>query len=760
MKRFFFICITLLLLLPIPIRSQITKTVTLTFPESDFFLSRFVDSLYIIDSHNHNIFLKSDTLLPALPYISVRVLIGPNDDYTGFSFNDDEVSFKSGIILAPNPTCMTTDNPIPTRWCPTVYYSPTVYPFENVEYNGIRWLHGFKMVSFLVCPFRYDTVTGEIFLKNQITLNLTLHQGTDSREDNSERKVSPVNERHLATIKQIVVNSSDAESLYGVSSVSSQPKSVSAPYEYIIITNEGQESQYQRIADWKTRKGVRTKVLTTEAIDTIYPNVTPKSMRIKTAIRDYYQQGARYALLGGDTCVVPAQQCFIHVIASGDTISKTTVTDLFYSCFQNMNWDTNGNGVWGEVEDSVQILPEIALTRVPSENSTHAQIFVDRLLEFEMNPVYDNWKNQILMSGNQLGLISDDAEIRGDSIFYTYIHPYWSGTQFKLYNSMTDYPQGASYELNASHLQTELEKGYPFVHMITHGQSFYWYLESGCYFDSNAQSLNNSGYSIIATTACHTNSFDQPSSSRYCLSEYFLKNANSGVLAYLGSSREGITKGWFSLGASDLYNGHFFHYLFLKYNYGEAVRLAKIVMEPNCLSYGSERWIHFALNPLGDPEMPVYLSSPKSFNGVAYSLYNGKLILDACAGDCRICVMDANGGDTFYHVETFDRWVEIDGVQPGYLVCVTKQDHIPWTATLSQTGNNEVYIQNTTYTSDHTIVAKKAYIGSDVTSSLPNGAVTVQSGSVSIRATDLISIKDDFEVKTGASFEAEILNDN
>jgi hypothetical protein len=47
--------------------------------------------------------------------------------------------------------------------------------------------------------------------------------------------------------------SSDAESLYGVSSVSSQPKSVSAPYEYIIITNEGQESQYQRIADWKTR---------------------------------------------------------------------------------------------------------------------------------------------------------------------------------------------------------------------------------------------------------------------------------------------------------------------------------------------------------------------------------------------------------------------------------------------------------------------------------------------------------------------------
>lgn len=758
MKRSFLICITLLLILPIPIRSQISKTVTLAFQEDDFFISRERDSLSIIDSHNYNTFLKSDTLLPALPYISVSVLIGPNDEYSGYSLNDEEISFRRGIILAPNPVCMTTDKPIPTQWNPTVNYSQAIYPIENIECNGIRWLHGYKMVSFLVCPFRYNAASGELFLKQRLTLNLTLHQGSDSREDDAQRIASPVNEHHLATIKQLVVNGSEAETLYGIPAVTTQPKSVNVPYDYIIVTNESQKSQYQRIADWKTRKGVRTKVLTTEAIDTLYPSVTPKSMRIKTAIRDYYQQGARFALLGGDTCVIPAQQCYIELAAIGGTLRKTTVTDLFYSCFQNMNWDTDGDGVNGEVEDSVQILPEIALTRVPSENVTHAQVFVNRLLEFEMDPEYDNWLNRILMSGNML-YISNDAENKGDSIYYKYIHPYWGGTQFKLYDSMTDYSQGASYELNASHLKTEMEKGYPFVHMISHGESFCWLLESGMFNNTNADQLNNSGYSVIATTACHTNDFDF-SFYHFCLSEELLKNPNSGVLAYLGSSREGISSLGNSLGSSDNYNGRFFHHLFSGKSYGEAVRMAKNEMEPQCSEYNAERWIHYALNPLGDPEMPVYLSAPKTFNGIAYSLYNGKLILDACANDCRICVMDANGGDTFYQVEEFDGWVEIDGVQPGYLVCVTRQDYIPWTATLSQTGNNEVYIQNTTYTNDTTIVSKKAYIGSDVTSSQPNGPVTVQSGNTSIRAKESISIKDDFEVKVGASFEAKILNDN
>lgn len=451
--------------------------------------------------------------------------------------------------------------------------------------------------------------------------------------------------------------------------------------------------------------------------------------------------------------------CYIHTIVGNKTLTKTTVTDLFYSCFQNMNWDTNSNGVYGEVEDNVQILPEIALTRVPSENASHAQFFTDRLLEFETDPECENWNNQILMSGKHLSkFFNADAEFLGDSIYIKYIHPFWSGSQFKLYDSMTDYPQGASYELNASHLQTELAKGYPFVNMITHGESFSWQLESGDYFSSNANTLNNSGYSIIATSACHTNDFDI-SFYHYCLSEEFLNNPNSGVLAYLGSSREGISSRS-RLMYSEEYNGKFFRYLMLGNSYGDAVRLAKIEMEPNCSSYSPERWIHFALNPLGDPEMPVYLSAPKTFDGIAYSLYNGKLILDASANDCRICVMDANGGDTFYQVEEFDGWVEIDGVQPGYLVCVTRQDYIPWTATLSQTGNNEVYIQNTTYTNDTTIVSKKAYIGSDVTSSQPNGPVTVQSGNISIRAKESISIKDDFEVKVGASFEAKILNDN
>ena len=168
-----------MILLPLPSRGQRTKSVSLTFQKNDFYMSRTGNSLYTIDSYNHNLFLKSDTLLPALPYISVRVLIGPDEDFSGFSLMDEEEEFSRGKVLAPNPTSFTTDKPFPTSWTPTANYAQTTYPNENVEYNGIRWLHGYKMVSFLVCPFRYNAASGDLFLKKSITLNLSIHQDSD-----------------------------------------------------------------------------------------------------------------------------------------------------------------------------------------------------------------------------------------------------------------------------------------------------------------------------------------------------------------------------------------------------------------------------------------------------------------------------------------------------------------------------------------------------------------------------------------------------
>ena len=152
-----------MILLPLPSRGQRTKTVSLTFQKNDFYMSRTGNSLYTIDSYNHNLFLKSDTLLPALPYISVRVLIEPDEDFSGFSLMDEEEEFSRGKVLAPNPTSFTTDKPVPTSWTPTANYAQATYPNENVEYNGIRWLHGYKMVSFLVCPFRYNAASFDKF---------------------------------------------------------------------------------------------------------------------------------------------------------------------------------------------------------------------------------------------------------------------------------------------------------------------------------------------------------------------------------------------------------------------------------------------------------------------------------------------------------------------------------------------------------------------------------------------------------------------
>ena len=68
---------------------------------------------------------------------------------------------------------------------------------------------------------------------------------------------------------------------------SSDPNLSDFGYNYIIITCDSLKDSFQRLAFWETMKGVPTKVLTTEEIDSLYEGNTMQ-LKIKAAIKDYY----------------------------------------------------------------------------------------------------------------------------------------------------------------------------------------------------------------------------------------------------------------------------------------------------------------------------------------------------------------------------------------------------------------------------------------------------------------------------------------
>jgi uncharacterized protein YbjQ (UPF0145 family) len=77
---------------------------------------------------------------------------------------------------------------------------------------------------------------------------------------------------------------------------------------------------------------------------------------------------------------------------------------------------------------------------------------------------------------------------------------------------------------------------------------------------------------------------------------------------------------------------------------------------------------------------------------------------------------------------------------------------------LVTTAVNTKYIQNQTITDNLDVVNGKTYIGRNVTTSVSEGPVVIQSGETNITSTKGVYIKNSFKVNPGAKFKINIVN--
>lgn len=735
--------IPLMCLLTIAIHAQTTKNIHLSYSANEFTFADN-DGITTISSPQHLLLFESDTLAPALPYILVNVYLSENTEYTGFTYSKTESVVRTNVTLPANQIeCATSTDPLPVVPVSTGYPSGT-YPDIRIENTGVHKSGKYKFASFKVFPFKYDTATQQLYLATSIDLTISL--------DSIAEPVQSGGNFMGKSIKRIVVNAEEVP--YYEDSLDTSPQlHVIDGAEYLIITNTNLAPEFQRLANWKTMKGIRTKVLTTEYINEAYPGSTLQ-LKIKTAISHYYNGESyqlKYVLLGGDVDVVPTQKCFasIVVLQNGNNVQKNDEipTDIFYGCLDNMSWDMNQDGLSGDINDDVDMAPEVIVSRLPISTIEDAGTIVERIIDYEINPLSKEWNKKILLAGKEL-VTDSDGYFEGVRLYEDYIRPYWDGNTTLLFDCYTSFEEGSNYDFTASHLQTELEKGYILSDITTHGNVNIFDMEYGSpYSLYEASSLNNIGYSVVTTVACSTNAFD---SSNVCLSEALLRNPNSGIIAYLGSSRTGLSR------YSHIYNQEFYYHLFC--SQGKQIGRAFFDMKnslvgachPNMEGSSYMRWLYYGLNLIGDPEMSLYVNSPESFNNVQITYNQHELIVDAGTNNCTICVMSIDDvGHSYYNIK---KSVECDSflnVNNNVAICITKVGYKPYIAIIS----NQHIIQNTDIKHDLNIIADDVIIGSDITDEKEYGPVTISNGLTKIKGHDGVTIKNDFEVKAGAEFE-------
>ena len=715
------------------------------------------DGIAYINSAKYLLGYGGNTEEPALPYIAINILIGRNDIYNDCSYSVQEEEFLNDITIINNTEETPTDIIAYSDTKPNLSYSKTNYPDTIVKFAGLHDYDGYRVVSFLVSPFRYDNLSKTLYFENNISIDIKTQISAPQRHE------STFNSRlSQDRIRDLVINKEDVALLYplGETTQVSLLERTNIQYDYIIITNNLLKPLFLRLADWKTRKGVRTKILTTEEIYSTYSGAS-NQQKIKTAIKSYYDNcpNLKYVLLAGDVDVVPAQMCVIKYITYDSIYQKNCPVDLYYADLNTANWDGNGNGIYGELNDVSSPYPQIAITRAPVSTTSEAEIFINRIIDYEARPNIENWSNNILMCGNKLytdymfnDSIMSDSHFKGETFYTNCIAPYWNGNKVSFYDTGTDIPGVVNYNFIPENIQKELSKGYTFVNMSTHGNPTAWDTEGAFYSNGYADTLNNSNHTIIITTACLTNAFD---SIPECLSESFIRNPNSNVILYFGCSRYGWSNRYmYNYGTSERVNMELYRIMFNgnEKNYGEIVRQTKANILPYCSNYETPyRWLLFGLNPIGDPEMPIFINTPQKFTNVTVSYTNGTLTINSGVDDCKICVASAyDMGDSFYEIKTGMN-ASFSNLTDEYSICITKTGYVPY---LAKCGNT-VYMQNESIYSDYRVFSGQTIAGSNVTTNKSNGPVEINKGNTTIKSTNGVTIYDSFEVKKGAILEIQ-----
>lgn len=734
----------LLMISCIVLFAQTTRTYTMTFNREDFSI---VNTKYgsMIESNKHDLRLEEDTLKPAIPYMIINLLMPDMQIFSDYSFCVTSGNIENNIKLCPNPKVLST-NSLPQGNDTVSSYPMINYPFK-IEYVKTRIIDGFHFATFKVFPISYKPLDSEIIWASKIELSITT-LSTDFTEAQEYKHKGFMND----LLKDILFNPEMIDSCFSPSPRISMNENI----DYLIITSEDLCSYFQPLIDWKTTKGIRSETISIDSIYAKYEGNTAQ-LKIKNCIKHYRNNhNTKYILLGGDDNIIPVQGCYARV---NSTIDETIPTDLFYACLDEpFDWNLNGDSFIGHENDSVDVDADVYITRVPIQTNSDISAFLEKVLNYEKYPPTSNHMNKMLLAGVKLrddfaGI--SDSEARSRIMYENYVEPYWrNGTATRFYDTGTDLEGYKLYDVTAEHLQEQLssEYGYHFVHMKTHGEPQHWTMETGYFYTSNdALELYNPHQFIITTTSCNTNAFD--ANSDPCLSEAFIRNQESGVIAYLGSSRSGwFTVGTTKFGASLLLNSFFYEYLFTENetNFGKLVCNAKTKLTDQ--SVNAIKWIQYSVNPIGDPEMPIYTDIPQNFDLPIYNWNGTTLQVTTNIDSCTITITDKETkGNTYLQTYKNVQQANFIGLEEGdYTLCITKHNYIPYLTTIKSQVD---YIQREHINDNRVYTGNYIRIGRNVTTEIPTGDVSIQSGaSVTISASD-VTIQNGFFFKEGATLK-------
>lgn len=468
-----------------------------------------------------------------------------------------------------------------------------------VKLNSLQRRGDRVFASMSVMSAEYEESSGKLYRISKVIFRLKIKPG----------KVLPISGTYSSSDRRFM------------SSLAVKPPSMifsavpAAPDGYLLITSSALISSFQSLLDAKTDFNCVTRTI--EEIESTYSEIDTQT-KIRRCIRDMYlSDNVRYVLLGGDTEIIPARGVYAKVSGAAlkrNILAEYTDTsipcDLYYADTSTASWDSNSNGIYGELTDDVNFLPGVYLGRAPVSNSAEADNFVRKALYY---PARYNFHQ--LLIGAVLDASNDGKAIMTGP----------NGPPAEVMDKIpSDFTVIEMYEsvatLTTSDVINRITSGMDFINHAGHGTISSL---APVFSNSNVSSLSNTKPFVILSIGCYAGSFDNKNSAGNnvsdCIGEEFVKNSG-GACAFIGNSRYG----WYDEDDATKYSGEFmvafYEALFNSGmdRLGEAFAKSKMDFIAAATDQSDPdnpyRWIEFELNLLGDPAMKLPLEKDIDFN--------------------------------------------------------------------------------------------------------------------------------------------------
>ncbi|MCF7858586.1 MAG: T9SS type A sorting domain-containing protein [Candidatus Cloacimonetes bacterium] len=528
----------------------------------------------------------------------------------------------------------------------TIYRQNSAYPNTDYEVLGTQRLKGYDLVLINIYPYKFNPVTGKIsWFKNA---EINLETAYDKKIYNNQNKM--MLEGSKSEIEKLIINPKALRNYHKTYAAPNRTLvSPSEPYSMVVITDSEREAYLQDFVTWKNDHDVPTATFLTSDIYADYTGVNEQEM-IKNFIIDAYQTYSgtstplEYVLLGGDDEVVPIRTVFIDT--GWGTLDYNMPCDLYYGCLDN-DWDGNGNEIYGEVEDVVDMIPEVSVGRFPAETESEFNNIFNKTSYYIDNQTFTN--DVVVLLGENLN--NNPLTWGGD----------YKDEVADLAPSLdADYHVSRLYQRDGTYnpdwVSAAINDGLAVINHMGHSNENIVFGQTTSYVNA----YTNTHYGFAYSQGCYPAAFDELTSlSNESIAENLVMSEH-GLFAFVGNTRYGWYSPGNTNGASQYYDIAFFEAMFNNdlRQLGKSLASSRVDLVNMALENSVMRWVHYELVVLGDPSLEVkYANGSFPFIQPAGVQYD-----DSIYGDNDNTPNPGEQIEVFIALENMEGWADAEDV--------------------------------------------------------------------------------------------------